>query len=128
VTTELEAVSLPDADALDDLLSTMNEVGDRPVTVGHDAGGVAFLAYGWAPGGDGWDCGVVEDDTHSSEFDYNDGTRRCDDCGAFDRRPLAVLAYPVTVFRRRITLPTGWTLDDLSTETGHRHIADTGRG
>ncbi|HEY2088549.1 MAG TPA: hypothetical protein VGH54_21340 [Mycobacterium sp.] len=86
------------AEALDDLLSSMNDAGIEPVVVGVDGRGYPFLAYGWAPGGDGWDCGVVADDTHSSEFDYSDGTTRCDECGAFDRRPLTVLPFPVTVF------------------------------
>lgn len=83
---------------LNDLLTAMNfEQGEEPVVVGFDAHGHPFLAYGWASGGDGWDCGFVNDDPHSAEFDYSDGTTRCEECGAFDRRGIAKLAYPVHV-------------------------------
>lgn len=84
-------------DELEDMLWGMNERGLTPVVVGVDKEGLPFLAYGWAPGGDGWDVGVVTDDTHSLEFDYTDGTTRCEECGAFGRRVMEVLHYPVTV-------------------------------
>jgi hypothetical protein len=90
--------AIENAEQLDQILSDMNfERGLTPVVVGFDANGEAFLAYGWAPGGDGWDCGFVNDDTHSAEFDYSDGTRRCEECGAFDRRDITKLAYPIRV-------------------------------
>lgn len=87
------------ADDLSDYLSDMNQAGTEPVVVGFDRLGAPFLAYGWAPAGDGWDCGIVQDDPHSSEFDYSDGTERCQECGAFDRRGIEKLRYPVTVVR-----------------------------
>lgn len=88
---------------LDDLLSAMNfEQGDEPVVVGFDAHNHPFLAYGWAPGGDGWDCGFVNDDPHSAEFDYSDGTSRCEECGAFDRRGLSKLSFPVQIIHRPV--------------------------
>lgn len=97
------AVILETADALDDYLSDLNQAGVQPVAVGFDRHGYPFLAYGWAPGGDGWECGFVNDDPHSSEFDYNDGTERCQECGAFDRRPIERLSYPVTVIPQAVS-------------------------
>lgn len=88
------------ADGLNDLLSSLNEAGENPVVVGFDANGYPFLAYGWAPGGDGWACGFVTDDTHSLEFEFSDGTRRCEECGAFERRDIEKMPYPVTVVRQ----------------------------
>lgn len=85
------------AEQLHDLLMGLNDSGVNPVVVGFDASGLPFLAYGWAPGGDGWDAGFVNDDPHSAEFDYNDGTGRCQECGAFDRRNISKLLYPVRV-------------------------------
>lgn len=86
-----------DPEQLDDILSALNEAGDEPVVVGFDRHGQPFLAYGYAPGGDGWDAGFVNDDPHSGEFDYSDGTERCQECGAFERRPIDRLGYPVRV-------------------------------
>lgn len=82
---------------LDEILTDLNEHGLNPVVVGFDANNSPFLAYGWAPGGDGWDCGFVVDDTHSAEFDYSDGTKRCEDCGAFERRNISKLSYPLCI-------------------------------
>ena len=82
-------------DALDQTLMDLNERGETPVVVGLDRHGQPFLAYGWAPGGDGWAAGFVNDDPHSGEFEYSDGTERCQECGAFDRRGIEKLAYPV---------------------------------
>jgi hypothetical protein len=86
------------AEQLHDLLMDLNENGTNPVVVGFDAKDEPFLAYGWAPGGDGWDAGFVVDDTHSDEIEYVD-TGRCDECGAFDRRAIEKLNYPVRVIK-----------------------------
>lgn len=85
------------AEDLHQLLMALNESGTEPVVIGFDAHDLPFLAYGWAPGGDGWAAGFVNDDPQSREFDYADGTGRCDDCGAFERRPIERLDYPVRV-------------------------------
>lgn len=82
-------------DQLEDLLLELNERGVAPVVVGTDKTGTPFLAYGWAPGGDGWDVGVVTDDPRS-EWDYDD-VGRCPECGAFGHRSTDVLKFPVTV-------------------------------
>lgn len=88
-------------DDLDQYLSDLNDAGFTPVVIGFDRHGSPFLAYGWAPGGDGWDAGFVNDDPHSAEFDYSDGTERCQECGAFERRGIAKLAYPVRLITGR---------------------------
>lgn len=85
------------AEQLHDVLMGLNDGGVNPVVVGFDVFGYPFLAYGWAPGGDGWDAGFVSDDMHSAEFDYSDGTERCQECGAFDRRNITKLSYPVRI-------------------------------
>lgn len=81
---------------LDEALQSMNEEGQTPVLVGIDRIGVRFLAYGWAPGGDGWAIGVTTDDTHSQEFTYAD-VGSCEECGAHGRREAEVLNFPVAV-------------------------------
>jgi hypothetical protein len=89
-----------DEDELNRLLAGLNyDEGITPVVVGFDSGGDPFLAYGWAPGGDGWDAGFVRDDPHSSEFDIR-GVDRCQECGAFEREHISRLNYPVTVVAR----------------------------
>jgi hypothetical protein len=87
---------IADVDEFDRLLSELNEAGITPTVVGLDAHGSPFLAYGWAPGGDGWDTGVLVDDPYSYEFDYTDG-HRCEECNSEGRRPLSALSYPVMV-------------------------------
>lgn len=94
---------IQDEEQLDLLLSRMNETGMTPTVIGLDERGLPFLAYGYAPSGDDWATGVLHDDPRSSEFDYND-TKRCEECGAFDRRPISVINYPVEVFHSE-TLP-----------------------
>lgn len=84
-------------DELEDLLYSLNEDGVAPVVVGFDHHGTPFLAYGYSPTGDDWDVGVITDDPHSLEHDYND-VGRCSECGAFERRaPGDALTFPVTV-------------------------------
>jgi hypothetical protein len=92
----LTSMRIENTDDLSELLWEMNDKGDTPTLVGVDRSGTRFLAYGWAPGGDGWDTGVVTDDTHSGEWDYSD-VDRCGDCGAFGRRSTLVLIFPVLV-------------------------------
>lgn len=110
----LEIVTIATENALDVLLARMNETGANPVVVGFSNTGIPFLAYGYAPGGDGWDTGVSLDDPHSGEFEYIDLTftgegyrsvHRCEECGAFDRLPLLMLNFPVTVIHPE-SLPT----------------------
>lgn len=85
---------LDDAQTLDAALCLLNENGNTPVLVGIDAEGNRFLAYGWAPGGDGWDIGICLDDPMSGEFSYKD-IRECEECGAFERLPVSFLTFPV---------------------------------
>ena len=94
---QITALRIEDEDTLDLLLQKMNwEEGVTPVVVGIDAQGMKFLAYGWAPGGDGWKINVTTDDTHSSEFSYTD-IEQCEDCGAHDRLPVSFLHFPLVV-------------------------------
>jgi hypothetical protein len=84
-------------DELSEILASLNfDDGIEPVVIGFDSDGRPFLAYGWAPGGDGWDAGFVYDDTHSSEFSI-EGVRRCEECGAFERQHISRLRYPVVL-------------------------------
>lgn len=85
-----------DPDQLEDLLHEMNNEGLNPVAVGVDAYARPFLVYGWAPGGDGWEVGVVTDDTHSRDFRYR-GIPQCSECSAHGRRTTEVLCFPVKV-------------------------------
>ena len=106
----LNAMMLETEEALDVLLGRMNETGVEPVLIGLQADGAPFLAYGWAPGGDGWDCGVVYDnprDTEGDVWDKETGKShpRCEECAAYYQFDLETLHYPVRVFSD-IDLPT----------------------
>lgn len=97
-------------DELDVLLARLNENGITPVVLGFDAHGNPFLAYGWAPGGDGWDCGVTFDNPRDTEGDVWDKATgkshpRCEECAAYQEFGLDTLSYPVEVFHR-VELPT----------------------
>jgi hypothetical protein len=92
----LTGIKVPDAHSLEALLQGMNEAGQTPTLVGLDRNGERFLAYLYEVGGEETYPAVVTDDPRSTSFDYSD-VGRCADCGAFGRRELMVLAYPVLV-------------------------------
>lgn len=90
------------AEELEGHLLDMNERGECPTTVvGFDRHGYPFLAYAYTPDGEGVEAAFVSDDGHGGgEFDYSDGTKRCEECGADERRGVELLAYPVTLIPR----------------------------
>lgn len=87
---------LTDEDELDRSLQDLNQRGVTPALVGVDASGTRFLAYGWAPGGDGWVVNVCLDDPYSREYDRTDGPR-CEKCHSEGRLPVTLLTFPVVV-------------------------------
>lgn len=98
----MEMLKIEQPEDLNDHLLELNEQGTNPVVVGFDRHLHPFLAYGHAPGGDGWDVGILYDDPYSYEFDLADVTR-CEECHSEGRRPVTDLQYPVMVLEMRET-------------------------
>lgn len=96
---DLQTSYIPTEDILDELLQNLNTLGHSPVVVGMDGSGRRFLAYGWTPGGDGWQINILLDDPYSEEFDYKPPApqARCEECHSEGRLPVSMLNFPVRI-------------------------------